>query len=129
MKKKNIIVCIFTLAAVIFEALPYGAKLEFGLDNGEVKEELFSYFSLTPYGYANFLPFITAILTCVLFVMAVVIMFKESEKLKKAFKALVIITFAAASMAFAFMNFTVTAALISLMLAFAWLSAQLLYKA
>ncbi len=129
MKKKNIIVWLFTLAALCFEALPCGAKLEFGLDNGEIKEELFSYFSLTPYGYANFLPFITAILTCVLFVMAVVILFRDCEKLKKIFKILVIITFAVASMAFAFMNSTVTAALISLMLAFTWLSAQLTYKA
>ena len=79
--------------------------------------------------YANFLPFITAILTCVLFIIAVLILFKDSEKLKKAFKILVITAFAVASLSFAFMNLTVTAALISLMLAFTWLSAQLIHKA
>ena len=54
---------------------------------------------------------------------------KLSEKLKKAFKILVITAFAVASLSFAFMNLTVTAALISLMLASAWLGAQLIYKA
>lgn len=129
MKKKNIIPLLLTAAAIVFEILPYGAKLTFALDGGKTKEELFSYFSLTPYGYANFLPLITAILTCILFIIAVLILFKNSEKLKKAFKILVIIAFMAASLSFAFMNLTVTAALISLMLAFTWLSAQLIHKA
>ena len=129
MKKKNIIPLLLTAAAIVFEILPYGAKLTFALDGGETKEELFSYFSLTPYGYANILPLITAILTCILFIIAVLILFKNSEKLKKAFKILVITAFAVASLSFAFMNLTVTAALISLMLASAWLGAQLIYKA
>ncbi len=127
MKKKSV-VSLFIVAAVILEALPYGAKLTFGLENGETKEELFSYFSLTPYGYANFLPLITSILTCVLLVISIVVLFRNSEKLKNAFKILAIITFAVASISLAFMNFTVTAALISLMLAFGWLSAQLIYR-
>lgn len=50
MKKKNIIPLLLTAAAIVFEILPYGAKLTFALDGGETKEELFSYFSLTPYG-------------------------------------------------------------------------------
>ena len=129
MKKKNIIPLLLTAAAIVFEILPYGAKLTFALDGGKTKEELFSYFSLTPYGYANFFPLITAILTCVLFIIAVFILFKNSEKLKKAFKILVITAFAVASLSFAFMNLTITAALISLMLASAWLGAQLIYKA
>ncbi len=129
MKKKNTVVSLFVVAAVILEALPYGAKLTFGLENGETKEELFSYFSLTPYGYANFLPLITSILTCVLLVISIAILFKDSEKLKNAFKILAIITFAVASISLVFMNLTVTAALISLMLAFGWLSAQLIYRA
>lgn len=54
---------------------------------------------------------------------------KNEIVLLKAFKIIVIINFALASASFAFMNFTVTAALISLMIAFSWLSAQLVYKA
>lgn len=128
MNRKNIIPMIFTLVAIVLEALPFGAKLTFALDEGKTQEKFFSYFSLTPYGYANFLPFITAILTCVLFLMALIILIKNPPKLKKAFKILVIGTFAVASASFALMNFTITAALISLMLAFAWLSSQLIYK-
>ena len=129
MKTKNIIPMLFTLAAIILEILPFGAKLTFALDEGKTQEKLFSYFSLTPYGYANFLPFITAVLTCVLFILALIILFKDYAGVKKAFRILVIVTFALASASFAFMNFTVTAALISLMIAFSWLSAQLVYKA
>ena len=129
MKTKNIIPMIFTLAAIILEILPFGAKLTFALDEGKTQEKLFSYFSLTPYGYANFLPFITAVLTCVLFILALIILIRDFAGVKKAFRILVIVTFALASASFAFMNFTVTAALISLMIAFSWLSAQLVYKA
>lgn len=75
------------------------------------------------------MPFITAVLTCVLFVLALIILVKDFAGVKKAFKILVIVTFVLASASFAFMNFTVTAALISLMLAFSWLSVQLAYKA
>lgn len=46
MKKKNIIPLLLTAAAIVFEILPYGAKLTFALDGGKTKEELFSYFSL-----------------------------------------------------------------------------------
>lgn len=129
MKTKNIIPMVFALAAIVLEILPFGAKLTFALDEGKTQEKLFSYFSLTPYGYANFLPFITAVLTCVLFILALIILFKDYAGVKKAFKIIVIINFALASASFAFMNFTVTAALISLMIAFSWLSAQLVYKA
>lgn len=125
---KKLFPMIFTLAAIVLEILPFGAKLTFALDGGKTQEKLFSYFSLTPYGYANFMPFITAVLTCVMFVLALIILIKDCTGVKKAFKILVIITFALASASFAFMNFTVTAALISLMLAFSWLSAQLVYK-
>ena len=127
-KRKNIIPIIFTLIAIVLEILPFGAKLTFALDEGKTQEKLFSYFSMTPYGYANFMPFITAVLTCVLFILALIILIKDYARLKKAFKIIVIITFAVASASFAFMNFTVTASLISLMLAFSWLSAQLVYK-
>ena len=53
MKKKNLIPLLLTAAAIVFEILPYGAKLTFALDGGETKEELFSYFSLTPYGQSE----------------------------------------------------------------------------
>ena len=33
--------------------------------------ETFSYFDLTPFGYANFTPFFTAIITCMVFVLLI----------------------------------------------------------
>ena len=44
----------------------------------------YSYFSLTAFGYANFGPFITAILTCALLALAVIYLFKPRKGLKTA---------------------------------------------
>ncbi len=51
---------------------------------GERIRETFSYFSLTPYGYANVGPLITAVLTCVLILLIVVSWIKYSKGLKLA---------------------------------------------
>ena len=71
---------IFTLSAVLlalaFEIMPYGAVCNFMTPPGEPPlRETYSYFSLTPFGYANFAPFIVAILTCVLLVLVVIYIF------------------------------------------------------
>lgn len=71
MKKKLFMLCT-TLIALVLEILPYGAVCNFALDEGESLRQTFSYFDLTPFGYANFAPFIVALLTCVLTVMIVV---------------------------------------------------------
>lgn len=71
MKKKLIMLCT-TLIALVLEILPYGAVCNFALDEGESLRQTFSYFDLTPFGYANFAPFIVALLTCALTVMIVV---------------------------------------------------------
>lgn len=71
MKKKLVMLCT-TLIALVLEILPYGAVCNFALDEGESLRQTFSYFDLTPFGYANFAPFIVALLTCALTVMIVV---------------------------------------------------------
>ena len=71
MKKKLVMLCT-TLIALMLEVLPYGAVCNFALDEGESLRQTFSYFDLTPFGYANFAPFIVALLTCALTVMIVV---------------------------------------------------------
>ena len=71
MKKKLFMLCA-TLIALVLEILPYGAVCNFALDEGEQLRQTFSYFDLTPFGYANFAPFIVALLTCALTVMLVV---------------------------------------------------------
>ncbi len=59
----GIISLILLLVTLILEMLPYGAVLIFSSGPDERIKETFSYFSLTPFGYANFFPFFTAILT------------------------------------------------------------------
>ena len=71
MKKKLIMLCT-AIIALVLELLPYGAVCNFANPEGEPWRYTYSYFDLTPFGYANFAPFIVALLTCVLTVMIVV---------------------------------------------------------
>ncbi len=77
MKKKIIVLCIL-LCTLVLEILPYGAVLNFGNPEGEPFRKTYSYFSMMPYGYANFAPLITAVLTCVLLLIVIIsIIFKK----------------------------------------------------
>ena len=71
MKKKIAMLCTLTVA-LILEILPYGAVCNFANPEREPWRRTYSYFDLTPFGYANFSPFIVALLTCVLLIMTVV---------------------------------------------------------
>ena len=64
--KKRLPLLLFPVLALILEALPYGAVLQFA---AAPLRELYSYFDLTPFGYANFAPLFTALGTCVLLVL------------------------------------------------------------
>jgi uncharacterized membrane protein YhaH (DUF805 family) len=64
-------------SALILEALPYGAVLIFSSGPEKRIKETFSYFSLTPFGYANFSPFLTAILTVLAAVLSVAAIIKR----------------------------------------------------
>lgn len=75
--------------AIILEALPYGAVLKFAPGPNISKLAYYSYFSLVPFGYANFAPFITAFLTVMLTVWTLVVFF-VSRKVKGARNALFI---------------------------------------
>lgn len=70
--KKRLLYLILPVVTLILEILPYGAVCNFANPEGEPFRETFSYFSLTPFGYANFTPFITAIITCVILALLVV---------------------------------------------------------
>ena len=50
-------------AALFLELLPWGAVLNFARPEGEPFRQTYSYFSLTPFGYANFTPLLTGLLT------------------------------------------------------------------
>ena len=79
MKKFSLLIC--PLVVLILELLPFGAVLNFANPEGESFRETFSYFSLTPFGYANFGPFITAVLSCILLISVIIYVLKG--KLKK----------------------------------------------
>ena len=67
--KKRLPLLLFPVLALILEALPYGAVLQFARPDAAPLRELYSYFDLTPFGYANFAPLFTALGTCVLLVL------------------------------------------------------------
>lgn len=67
--KKRLPLLLLPVLALILEALPYGAVLQFGRPAAAPLRELYSYFDLTPFGYANFAPLFTALGTCVLLVL------------------------------------------------------------
>lgn len=62
--KKRLPLLLFPVLALILEALPYGAVLQFARPAAAPLRELYSYFDLTPFGYANFAPLFTALGTC-----------------------------------------------------------------
>lgn len=85
MKKKHLML-ILSAVTLILELLPYGAVLNFANSEGEPFRRTFSYFSLTPFGYASFGPFLTAVMTSALLVLSAIYFFKTTEKVLKAVK-------------------------------------------
>ena len=68
----------------------FGSSLHFCNISNRKSKETFSYFSLTPFGYANFAPLITAILTVAIFLLSLFSLKKNS--VLKALFVLSIIT-------------------------------------
>lgn len=73
--KKRPLYLIFPIITLILEILPYGAVCNFmrPATDGSIGHfrELYSYFDLMPFGYANFAPLITAVFTCLITVLLV----------------------------------------------------------
>ena len=90
MRMKKVLPTIMCLATMILELLPYGAVCIFatGPEAGDEIRNTFSYFSLIPYGYANFGPFLTAILTCVLLLLSLVYLFMKKDKVLNVMKSI-----------------------------------------
>lgn len=78
--KKRFLYLLFPIITLILEVLPYGAVCVFAPSPTERVKETFSYFDLTPFGYANFAPFFTAIITCLIFVMLLVFWIKGNVR-------------------------------------------------
>ena len=82
MKKIGLVV--LPAITIVLELLPLGAVCIFATSPTERVKETFSYFSLTPFGYANFAPLITAILTVAIFLLSLFAL-KKSGALKALF--------------------------------------------
>lgn len=74
--KKRLLYLILPLVTLILEIIPYGAVCNFAYPatDGSIGRfrELYSYFDMTPFGYANFSPLITALLTCIIILLIAV---------------------------------------------------------
>ena len=81
MKLKKILLSVLILGALALELLPNGVILRFANPEGEPWCSTYSYFSLMPFGYANFGPFIAAILTVVLLVLVVIYLLRPRKRL------------------------------------------------
>ena len=116
-------------AALALEITPWGAVCLFAAapeEGGGTIRETYSFFHPIPFGYGNFGPMISAVLTCVLAVLVVVSFFRHNETLYKAMTPVAYIaTFAALIPGFilgvGYLSVT-GIAIALLLLAAAWLS-------
>ena len=69
---RRILYFVPVLAAFVLECLPYGAVCVFAPAPGETLRQTFSYFDPIPFGYANFAPLITGLLTAMTVLFALV---------------------------------------------------------
>ena len=86
--KKRLLYLILPIITIILEILPYGAVCNFANPEGKPWRKTFSYFDLTPFGYANFAPFLTAIITCTVLVLLAVYLITDKQRLISAVKLL-----------------------------------------
>ncbi len=76
--KRKLCLLILPIITLVLEALPFGAVCNFANPDGTPFRETFSYFSLVPFGYANFFPLITGVLTALIFcILIVYLIFKK----------------------------------------------------
>ena len=112
--KKKIITLALLLSTLVLEILPYGAVCNFWNPEGEPWRKTYSYFSMIPYGYGDFGPLITAILTCVLLVIIIlsILLKKDWSKSISIISAIATLT-SLAPLMFGFSNFSLVGAMIS----------------
>ena len=118
MKRNRFLYLILPIITLILEVLPYGAVCNFANPEGDPWRETYSYFSLTPFGYANFAPLITAIITCIIILLLLIFCFTDQERLAGKAKNLlyVCIVFSLGPLVFGIRFFSFVGLLISLSL-------------
>ncbi len=118
--KKKLLTLLFPLITLILEILPYGAICVFASGPNDTYKKTFSYFDLTPFGYANFFPLLTALTTCVILVLLTVYLLTDKTALIKTTKVLVCVGVALSlcPLIYGFNYYSTVAALITLSLIF-----------
>lgn len=81
--KRKIVMTALSVLAIILDILPCGAVFVFS-DSVTECRETYSYFDLRPFGYANFSPLITAVLSCAILILCAILCFRKSQKLNNA---------------------------------------------
>ncbi len=76
--KKRFLYLLLPIVTLVLEILPYGAVCIFATSPTERIRQTFSYFDLLPFGYANFAPLLTAIITCLIMILLIVFWIKGS---------------------------------------------------
>ncbi len=69
---KKIGLVLLPIITVALQVLPSGAVLIFAPSPTVTVKRTYTYFSLMPLGYMNFAPFMTALLTCVVLLLALI---------------------------------------------------------
>ena len=82
--KKRFLYLLLPIMTLVLEISPYGAVCNFArpATDGSIGRfrELYSYFDLTPFGYANFAPLLTAIMSCLIFVLLMIFCIKGNVR-------------------------------------------------
>ena len=112
--KKKMITLALLFSALVLEILPYGAVCNFGNPEGEPWRVTYSYFSMIPYGYGDFGPLITAILTCIMLIIIVIsiLIKKDWSKPITIISAIATLT-SLAPLMFGISNFSIVGTMIS----------------
>lgn len=122
--KKRLLVLLLPLITLILEILPYGAVLNFmrpvateGVPPGRFRE-LYSYFDLTPFGYANFAPLITAVITCIILLLLILYCITGKHRLAISARNILYVctVFSLGPLVLGFRFFSVVGALITITL-------------
>lgn len=117
--RKKILPIILPLAAIVLETLPTGTVMYFGNPSGEPFRQTFSYFDPIHWGYADFAPNLTALLTCVLFVLAVANAFIHRKRPARAMTAVALLATVFSLLTFVFGGVTFIGAGVSVLLSLA----------
>lgn len=116
--KKRIVLSMLPIMAIACETLPYGAILRFASDAECIDIETFSYFDPVPFGFGNFGPLLTAILTVIILILTAINLFKTNKVIENVITVISILAVITSLMPlmFGFVYLSLVGAIISIIL-------------